>query len=121
MQHEAIEHHTSLPLLRLLHYGPVVRSLARCDDRRRLHDNSMFEGTDIIFRVGAITSRRRTRQLNAAEPCPKQLQRAQRKLSTVTACSTIVSQTTVDRSRSQSKANNDDVEATAAQLELGEW
>lgn len=79
-------------------------------------------GTDIIvIRVGAITSRRRSRHLNAAEPGPKQLQRAQRKLSTVTACSTIGTSSNLDRSSSNCKTEHDDVEATAAQLELGEW
>jgi len=72
--------------------------------------------------AGAITSRRRTRHLNAAEPGPKQLQRAQRKLSTVTACSTLRGPPNPDRNAtgSRGKPEGDDVEATAAQLEMGE-
>lgn len=59
--------------------------------------------------------------MNAAEPGPKQLQRAQRKLSTVTACSTLRGPPNPDRNASHGKPEGDDVEATAAQLEMGEW
>lgn len=126
MQHEGAEHCAPFPLLHLLHTGSSVRLLSPgVLTESKSQDNSANAkdqaGTDIITRVGAITSRRRNRRLNAADPGPKQLQRAQRKLSTVTACSTIGSPTTLDRSSSACKDANDDVEATAAQLELGEW
>lgn len=127
-QHEAVERRAALPLLHILHHGTVVRSSLLLHDSKGVEVTRLFQSwrTDIIViitRAGAITSRRRTRHLNAAEPGPKQLQRAQRKLSTVTACSTLRGPPNPDRNAtgSRGKPEGDDVEATAAQLEMGEW
>lgn len=100
-------------------------------------------------RVGAITAKRR-KQANAANPDPKDLYRARRKLSTVTTFSTAnVGEDVTDggfyrrpwwllgfgsaakSQRSQGlglglgqqtrKKGEDDMEANAVQLDLGEW
>lgn len=54
--------------------------------------------------------------VTAADPGPKQLHRARRKLSTVTACSSVLSPVPPPTA-----AHNHDIEASAAQLDLGEW
>ena len=67
-----------------------------------------------FFSIGAITSsRRRALRARAVDPGPKQLLRARRKLSTVTAMSTMT--------RDTRDTCSPDVEATAAQIELREW
>lgn len=74
--------------------------------------------TDITgCRIGAVTSRR-GRWRNASEPGAKQLDRARRKLSTVTACS---SAPTAGVGGGGGSGEDHDVEHSAAQLELGEW
>ncbi|KFH42118.1 hypothetical protein ACRE_071480 [Hapsidospora chrysogenum ATCC 11550] len=72
--------------------------------------------------IGAFSSHRRNSRPNAAEPAPKQLLRARRKLSTVAAYSSVSAGPA--RSPAPGAKGGDaaarDVEATAAQLELGE-
>lgn len=75
-----------------------------------------------MISTGAITSHRRAKRANVADPGPEQLLRARRKLSTVTACSSIVAPPVMSAASGGGSDNhNHDVEATAAQLELGEW
>jgi hypothetical protein len=94
--------------------------------------------TDIIS-IGALTARRR-RQANAADPGPKDLYRARRKLSTVTTFSVVNDEESPDdhsyrrpwwllgftlpgsaSSKGHKRQQKRDVEAGAAQLDLGEW
>jgi len=66
--------------------------------------------------IGAFSSHRRNSRPNAAEPAPKQLLRARRKLSTVAAFSRPV----MSPAPREDDAGGRDVEGTAAHLELGE-